>query len=424
MTMLESDPVRPGIRPGLRTRRLPDLAPPYLLLGEFYIAATLALTFDLVRAPSIAWLALAALGVGVALIAPRGAVSEVFVSLPITLLVTWMTFSFVWVADPRQWRTDVVHLVPAVFATMLVVGVLPVDRTVRAIKAIFLVGVGVTYAMLLLSPSTATTHPAVGDTPELPGWHGTFGHKTGMMVFLAVGLITFMCFETNRRLRYGVYVATFVLAAGSQSATGLSAMFAMLVAAWWLGVYQRQERRFSAAYVAVSIAGAVALLLIMVVGLPLFVNAYGKDMTFTGRTQIWSASLDAIGKRPLVGYGLGGVWFNEGLEPTRSIIRDTGFRAWHAHNAVIEMLLEGGIIGLVLWVTAVGSLVVAAWRTMSTNFALARWVLLFCVVQLVIGISEVTLFANYIMMMVIMRGALARDANHHDAPTRRIIRPR
>ena len=34
----------------------------------------------------------------------------------------------------------------------------------------------------------------------------------------------------------------------------------------------------------------------------------GKDETFTGRTNIWSAVLHQIIQRPLTGYGFGAVW--------------------------------------------------------------------------------------------------------------------
>jgi O-antigen ligase len=76
--------------------------------------------------------------------------------------------------------------------------------------------------------------------------------------------------------------------------------------------------------------------------------ALGKDRSLTGRTDIWKASIKAIQAHPTLGYGWGGVFSGGDLEPTYTIQRSTGFPAAHAHNAVLMMLLQLGIVGLIL----------------------------------------------------------------------------
>lgn len=62
-----------------------------------------------------------------------------------------------------------------------------------------------------------------------------------------------------------------------------------------------------------------------------------KSVTFTGRTEIWDSAFMLIKKSPLLGYG---VYEGHGL-----IRRGNLF--YYSHNAVLEILLQGGIVALI-----------------------------------------------------------------------------
>jgi O-antigen ligase len=70
------------------------------------------------------------------------------------------------------------------------------------------------------------------------------------------------------------------------------------------------------------------------------------------------------------------------------------------------MLLEGGVVGLALYLTLFVSVGVAAWRALRTHPDIARWVIVFLACQVVVGVSEVTLFHGWMFMLVLMRGIL------------------
>jgi exopolysaccharide production protein ExoQ len=227
--------------------------------------------------------------------------------------------------------------------------------------------------------------------------------------FLVFASVTYRFFEPRRWLRFFVYGATIVLTLGSQSSTGLSCIVVVLCSAWWLRTYMRQDLRLSAAYLVLSFFGAIAVGMAIVALLPFIVGLYGKDLTFSNRTVIWEASIDAVGEQPIQGYGWYGVWIDRDTEPTITMVRDVGFEAGHAHNSAIEMLLQGGIIGLALYVVFFGSVFGALLRAMRPLPDLASWGLLMLVVQLIVGISEVTLFGGWLFFLVLVRGMLARE---------------
>ena len=64
-----------------------------------------------------------------------------------------------------------------------------------------------------------------------------------------------------------------------------------------------------------------------------------KNLTFTGRNVIWNSTLIAICKKPLLGYGVTSLEIRLGMYGTLQ----------HAHNNLLEILYEGGIVWLVMF---------------------------------------------------------------------------
>jgi O-antigen ligase len=384
---------------------------PYILVGQLYIFITLLTTFGAVQGQinidDTYYVALGLMGCSLTLVAPRDAMRHVFVSLPLLLLMTYLICSIAWVTSFMPYRSAFQQSVPIVVATVFVSSLLPFDRIMTSLKAGFIFGILFSFYALVTDP-TSRVHELDTFT-TFSGWRGSFLHKNGMVPFLVLAAITFMIFERRKWLRNLVLISVLVLTVGSQSATGMSCVIVVLCVAWWLNAYLKQDLRMSGSYVALSLFGAVAVAVVITVLLPWLVNLYGKDLTFTNRTDIWSASVTAIGESPWIGYGWNGVWVDADIEPTVTLNRDTGFTAGHAHNVVLEMLLEGGVLGLGLYLVFFGSVGVAAWRALRTHPDLARWALLFLACQIVVGVSEVTLFHGWIFMLVLMRGMLGNQ---------------
>lgn len=72
------------------------------------------------------------------------------------------------------------------------------------------------------------------------------------------------------------------------------------------------------------------------------VEGIGRDMTFTGRTDVWEA-LFAVNTDPLFGTGFCSFWDNEFYQS-----KLPNWVAFSAHNGYIEMYLDGGILGVVI----------------------------------------------------------------------------
>lgn len=72
----------------------------------------------------------------------------------------------------------------------------------------------------------------------------------------------------------------------------------------------------------------------------------GRDLTFTGRTDLWGFAWDAFSEKPIIGYGLNSFW-REML--ANGVLEDVGlWNVGQAHNGFVDALLAGGVVGLTL----------------------------------------------------------------------------
>jgi exopolysaccharide production protein ExoQ len=194
-------------------------------------------------------------------------------------------------------------------------------------------------------------------------WVGLFDQKN---VFARVVVLTaIVVLASVRRSMAGILTAifTFVAAVGliiaTQSITAVVALVGLILvlqfapALRWTGRV-RTLIGFSAA---AMVAPAIFLL---VHYWALITNLLGRNGTLTGRAQLWAISFSSIELKPLLGYGYSAFWM-----VSEEALRINAMLHWtvpHAHNAYMDLALELGLMGLVLYLAAY---VVALWRAVA-----------------------------------------------------------
>lgn len=81
----------------------------------------------------------------------------------------------------------------------------------------------------------------------------------------------------------------------------------------------------------------------------LIVDILGKDITLSGRTTIWDNAIAAIKTHPIIGHGYG----------------YKADRNFYSHNLFLELLVTGGLIGLVLYIGFIGKSIMRAIKQKS-----------------------------------------------------------
>lgn len=80
------------------------------------------------------------------------------------------------------------------------------------------------------------------------------------------------------------------------------------------------------------------------------VSGLGKDPTMSGRTDIWTATMIQVNRRPILGHGFSGFWTED--NPAAQEIGDylhPGFYTYNAHNGFLDILLDSGWLGMLLF---------------------------------------------------------------------------
>jgi exopolysaccharide production protein ExoQ len=290
----------------------------------------------------------------------RRAWSLVRKSWPLALLVTLVGLSTLWSSDPdltgkRAFgllgTTAFAYYATCRFSLWTFVKILGISATIAAALSLLLV---------VVVPSLGIMH---GE--EYPGaWQGIYGHKNTLGESMSIGIVTLLAIalETTRRRRLltiGAIALCSLLLLGSQSATAyvstiVGAVTLALTSLW------RSSRHAGLARMAMAI---VALSVTVLALYPqALVQALGRDVSLTGRSDIWPVAIEAIANHPFLGYGYSIFWLPNG--PYVDYIAATNWDFWrpaHAHNGFLELSLDVGLVGTALFVLI---LLYAIWRAM------------------------------------------------------------
>ena len=108
------------------------------------------------------------------------------------------------------------------------------------------------------------------------------------------------------------------------------------------------QNQVSPAPVSVSIASKV-------------VGAFGRDISFTGRTQLWADLLEVTAEKPLLGQGFQSYWVHEFGHP---LWEKHTWLPIDGHNGYLDVFIAMGAVGLLLLLL----LIFNSYRKISKEF--------------------------------------------------------
>jgi exopolysaccharide production protein ExoQ len=188
--------------------------------------------------------------------------------------------------------------------------------------------------------------------PEPGDFRGIFLQKNVLGQVMAGGVLAGLhCARMSggRRFRYiGVVALCTAVAFMSRSSTSVLIIFVF----FWLEILGRLYLRGGATRI-ISICstfGSVLIVILLAMNPDLILEVFGKDATLTGRTLIWPYVIDRISDRPLLGWGFSAFWspVNPVASQLFEAVRGNNWFTMtipNAHNGLLEMLLEIGLVG-------------------------------------------------------------------------------
>lgn len=372
----------------------------FTALVAFIIFGTLV-HFDVFPTRPFMAYSAALLPVGALFLLKADTVRGLTISVPPILLGVWIFLSKSWSEDVERTTFLTQVEVPLLIGFMVVGAVLSERRIMTWMWRAGQLALGISVVATIAIPSSRAGVLLNGE--RLDGWHALFRHKNSLGPFLAmlVGLV--LVVDRRPSSRWPTLGIIAVMLLGSQSITGITSALVGGATYAWLSANRRADDRSLSIAVALTTTLAVAGALGLRAGLSLLLQATGKDPTLSGRTEIWSSVWGAIGDRPLLGYGRGGLFFSPPNEISLELWREIGFRAPHAHNGVLDIASQLGLIGLVLFATIFLSTLRSAARSYRRGETFGSFTLVYMAIVTVTSLSEPVFLGPYLSVLVMLR---------------------
>lgn len=359
--------------------------------------------------PAVLLLWVLAYGVAAAILVDGALRLRLRLAVPIemVLFLGLTAISFAWSVAPDLTARRVVGLLGTVLVALVVAQRLTAVEVLDAVRRAVLI---VTMASLLLYLS--------GSSAALDSVHGTLqgvlATKNALGRVLALGLLAAAAtglLDRTKARRCVLSALPMVAALALTDSTGGILLAAVVLAGTVLVlVLRRRTGR-------VAVAGAVALLVgLSVLAAPSLsaervASAIGEDTTLTGRDEVWAESLDAVAERPVLGYGYGAFW--DGAVEADRIRARLQWRVPHAHNGLLDVALDLGVVGVVASLVVLGGLVLRGVQDLRHRL-LARATLRLAVAWLVVfsNIAESSLLQQNSLLTLLLVVALAARGPH------------
>ncbi len=230
---------------------------------------------------------------------------------------------------------------------------------------------------------------------------GLFTHKTGFGVVGAVLFLTAIGLASTPNKAFlhivGLIFAAVLAAVSLYFAKSVSANFlvgiglAVFVTARFAErapTKRSRRRRLFALLIVVGLALVLPIAQFAVVA-----EVTGRDVSLSGRMEIWRAIILSDSVWTVFGHGYYAFWRLDPGGDLFEIVARQGFLATSPHNAFLLAWLDGGIIGLAIFVWLLAyALLRAARRTIARDFEYTAICLALLCVTVVAGFVESNLF--------------------------------
>jgi O-antigen ligase len=158
-------------------------------------------------------------------------------------------------------------------------------------------------------------------------------------------------------------------------------------------------------FIGLTLLGSGGILLLLD-GAEVILGAFGRDMTLTGRTELWELSLEKIMEQPLLGYGYTGFWRRMAGD-SAEILLELGWEVPHSHNGLVDLTLDLGLVGLLLFLAGY---FITGWRAVRwirfNNNAVDIWPLAYLAFLFLANLTESSLLRQNSLWVLYVAAAL------------------
>lgn len=227
-------------------------------------------------------------------------------------------------------------------------------------------------------------------------WIGFFAQKNALAMNTTVGFLVFIMLARNEKKWKWVHLGFCALCAGLILLSGSTTCIIILLVLLCAMICRAVVEKYAVSTVSRALLAILFLAcstMIMLLYSDGIFPALASSETFIGRVGMWSILLGMVRDKLLLGYGYGGFWVFGG--PAQTIwdtLRVDPTDASYAHNGYVQLLVDGGIVGLALLLGLLFTVFRKAWA--FSRITKNTWPLYFVVFLLLHNLTEGTFVAR------------------------------
>lgn len=269
----------------------------------------------------------------------------------LTLLIVWMMVSIAWSPVPmvsiKRWITLFGEFIICLAALLHFRWS---EEGLKAYRSILFLYLPLTILAVAFVPEAIQW--------EFPAWRGLAPTKNNLgqiSLFSILALLAIISYNKGRAINvvhYGLLLMAITAYLGARSTTSfLVGLFLLFICALVYVGTLISNRQLASYYAFFVLLISFSLVYIVMVQTPEVIagilGVFGKDLSFTGRVELWGTVYEMTKGKMIQGWGIGGFWITEGthLYPIYSQF------IWlpnQSHQGYLDILNQTGIVGISL----------------------------------------------------------------------------
>lgn len=226
---------------------------------------------------------------------------------------------------------------------------------------------------------------------------GVFTHKNGMGKFMVLSNGVFILLakeaQSGKYMRWlGVVGSVAMILASTSTGAILNGALLVLVISSSQILKLKPKLFFPSIILSSLLIWAISIWVSDIA--TLILGAFGKDLSLTGRTDIWPFVIDKIQESPWLGYGFNSFW--HGIDGESAyVIFAVRWPVPDSHNGYLDMILGIGFVGFSLFMLTFWSTLVKTYFIIRKRFSWSNvWPLAFLMYLAIVNFTETSLITQ------------------------------
>ncbi|WRH66493.1 MAG: O-antigen ligase [Planktothrix sp. GU0601_MAG3] len=181
-------------------------------------------------------------------------------------------------------------------------------------------------------------------------WRGPFTQKNLLARLMVLSAIVFILLALDNpkypKVSWGLFAHSILMILLTGSKTALLLLLTILILLPLYKILREKDTVIIPTLVIIILVGGSSLIFITENWVELLA-ALGRDPTLSGRTTLWEIAIEKIKQRYWLGYGYQAFWLPGGA--CEVIWKHEGYKPPHAHNGFVNMALDFGVLGLIIF---------------------------------------------------------------------------